>query len=392
MVDLDFTIRRISARRVALDGQSYWESFVGGGGSGRYVFKPGWRTVYASRVESAVVAVELDDGTVGWGEANAPIVPEVTCLVAERLLAPVLAGRRFEEPTALWDLGYDIQRGRGHVAGFHLDALAMIDIAVWDAVARRAGLPLATLLADAPRTAIPVYLSGLRQAGRDERIATARRWSEQGLAGIKIFSDHDTDGGVAELAALQDGAPGIGRWMVDVLWSLPSLEAAADARLRYHRQGAEWLECPLPPEDLDGHRQLASMPGADVALGEHLHTRFEAAPWFAARALQVFQPDVGRAGVSDLVRQTALARSCGIAMTPHMGSGLDIFQAVTLQVAAALGDPSLLTEFQAGLSGRQGGAVRSAWSYADGAFRLPDQPGLGVTVDEAELGRFVVAD
>jgi galactonate dehydratase len=128
-----------------------------------------------------------------------------------------------------------------------------------------------------------------------------------------------------------------------------------------------------------------------VALGEHLHTRFEAAPWLEAGALQVFQPDVGRTGVSDLVRQTKLARSCGIPMTPHMGSGLDIFQAATLQIAAAAGDPSLLTEFQAGLSGRLGG-VRSAWSFADGGFRMPDQPGIGVEVDEAALARFVVAD
>jgi D-galactarolactone cycloisomerase len=324
--------------------------------------------------------------------ANAPIVPEVTCLLADRLLAPVLEGRGFEEPSALWDLGYDIQRGRGHVAGFHLDALAMIDIAIWDAVARRAGLPLAGLLAQAPRDRIPVYLSGLRQATRDERITAACRWSDRGLTGIKVFHDADTEAGLAELAALQAGAPAIGRWMVDVLWSLPGVEAAAQAKQSYHGLGVEWLECPLPPEDLDAHRKLAALPGADVALGEHIHTSFEAEPWLTARALQVFQPDVGRIGISDLLRQARLARDRGIAMTPHMGSGLDIFQAATLQVAAALGSPSLLTEYQAGLSGRLDGAVRSAWAYADGGFRLPDQPGLGIAVDETELARFVVED
>jgi L-alanine-DL-glutamate epimerase-like enolase superfamily enzyme len=36
--------------------------------------------------------------------------------------------------------------------------------------------------------------------------------------------------------------------------------------------------------------------------------------------------------------------------------------------------------------------VRSAWSFADGGFRMPDQPGIGVEVDEAALARFVVAD
>jgi L-alanine-DL-glutamate epimerase-like enolase superfamily enzyme len=61
-------------------------------------------------------------------------------------------------------------------------------------------------------------------------------------------------------------------------------------------------------------------------------------------------------------------------------------------VAAALGEPSLLTEYQAALAGRLEGAVHSAWHYADGGFALPDQPGLGIEVDEAALARFVIAD
>jgi L-alanine-DL-glutamate epimerase-like enolase superfamily enzyme len=74
-----------------------------------------------------------------------------------------------------------------------------------------------------------------------------------------------------------------------------------------------------------------------------------------------------------------------------MGSGLDIFQAATLHIAAAVGSPKLLTEYQAGLSSRLEGVAASSWAYADGAFRLPEEPGLGVRVDEAVLGRFVVA-
>ncbi len=386
---LGFRIRRIEARHVVPGGSSYWEGFVGGE-AGRYLFRPGWRTVYAARVETAIVRVELDDGWVGWGEANAPIAPEVTCLVARSLLAPVLQGRDFDHPASLWELGYDIQRGRGHLSGFHLDALAMIDIAVWDALAQRAGLPLAALLTSTPRCSVPAYLSGLRQGSRPERIEAARRWADQGLAGIKIFHDADTAGGVAELEALRQGAPGIGRWMVDVLWSLPDLDAASAAKAAYGALGVDWLECPLTPEDLAGHRALHARPGAPIALGEHLHTHLEAAPWLEGHAVDILQPDVGRTGISGLLHQAELARADGVRLTPHMGSGLDIFQAATLHVAAALGDPELLTENQAGLAGRLDGAVASDWRLEAGCFRLPDRPGLGIAVDEAALGRVTV--
>jgi D-galactarolactone cycloisomerase len=385
---LAFTVREVRALHVVVDGSGYWEGYRGAAAPARFHFAPGWRTVYATRMEAALFRVVLDDGTVGWGEANAPIVPEVTCLVATRLLGPILAGRDFDHPQTMWDFLYDSQRGRGHQSGFHLDAMAGVDIAVWDALGKRAGLPLAALLSDRPRTTIPVYLSGIRRPSLEERIAHARGWAERGLSGAKLFLDADLEAGTRELAALQEAVPGIGRWMVDLLWSCPDLDAAARAKAAYGELGTEWLECPLLPEDLDGHRRLRPMSGAPIALGEHLHTTHDALAWLEAGALDVYQPDVGRTGISDAQRQVALAKARGIPSTPHMGSGLDIFQAATLHFAAACG-PDLLTEYQAALAGRLEGAVTSAWAFADGAFHLPDRPGLGIEVDETALARFL---
>lgn len=390
-IDTSFSIAALDAFHLVLAERSYWEGFLdaGAGPSGRFVFRPGWRTVYSSAVETAFFRLRLADGTTGWGEPNAPVGPEIVCRIADGLLLPVLAGRTFADPAALWDFLYDTQRGRGHFSGFYLDAIAGLEMAVWDALARRAAVPLAALLCERPRPEIPVYLSGLRRASRAERIALAREWADGGLVGVKVFLDGDTAAGVEELAALQAGAPGIGRWMVDVLWSFGELEQAAAAKRAYGELGAEWLECPLLPEDLAGHRALGARPGAPIALGESFHTRFEAAPWLEQRALDVFQPDVGRTGLSELLRQMRLAEAQGIAVTPHMGGALDLFQAATLHVAAACGG-ALLCEYQAGLAGRLGSATDSGWRYRDGAFRLPERPGLGVEVDLEALAPFVI--
>lgn len=384
---LDFQIRQIDAFHVRAAGGGYWEGYVDGRShaADRYLLADGWRTVYARHVEGAVVRVELADGHVGWGEANAPILPEIVGQIARDLLAPMLQGRDFVDPSAMWAFLYDLQRGRGHQGGYQLDAIAAIDIAVWDAIARRADVPLAALLGERPRPMIPVYLSGLRQATLPERVAHARRWADRGLSGVKLFLDANLQAGCAELAALKDAVPAIDRWMVDLLWSLETLEDGVAAKAAYGELGASWLECPLLPEDIDGHRRLHAEPGAPIALGEHFHTSFEVTSWLKPRALDVLQPDIGRTGISNALQQREMALAAGVDVTPHMGSGLDIFQAATLQFAAICAD-GLLTELQGGLSSRLGEAVDSGWRFADGGFRLPDRPGLGIEVDAERLG------
>ncbi|MEO1840041.1 MAG: mandelate racemase/muconate lactonizing enzyme family protein, partial [Pseudomonadota bacterium] len=90
----------------------------------RFEFKQGWQTVYARYIETPLVKVTLSDGTVGWGEANTGIGPEVVCLIINELHAQIIEGQEFESPDALWDFLYDTQRGRGYSSGYWLDAMA----------------------------------------------------------------------------------------------------------------------------------------------------------------------------------------------------------------------------------------------------------------------------
>src|SRR5687768_18003153 len=170
--------------------------------------------------------------------------------------------------------------------------------------------------------------------------------------------------------------------MVDVLWSYESVAAAAEARRAFGERHVRWLECPLIPEDLDAHCQLAAGEGAPIALGEHFFTHHQSLPWFKAGALSVFQPDMGRTGLSDGLRQTRMAQERGIAVTPHMGSGSPIVQATALQFWAAI-RPELACEYQLDLADVLPGAFDTAWTFARGALAVPDRPGLGVEVDEA---------
>ena len=386
MPDLSFSIRAVDAYHLVIPDKTYWNTFneTNRTTSPRFLLKPGWRTVYARRLESAIVRVTLSDGTVGWGEATEPICPEVVCRLATELFAPLAASMEFDDPPALWDFCYDLQRGRGHSTGYQLLAMAALDVAVWDALGRRHDMPVCGLLSDSPRRLVPVYLSGIRRATLPQRIALLREMSDGGLRGAKIFVDADTETTLREVSALREGVPGLRDLMADALWSYTDFRQAAEAKRRLADYRVKWLECPLLPEDLDGHARLAAEAGVSIALGESFFTSLQAAPWVQAGALQILQPDICRTGFSDGRRQQQLAEAAGIAVTAHMGSGSPIVQAAALQFDAALRN-ELLAEHQFDLGNPLPDVFRSAWIYRDGAMQVPDAAGLGLTVDEPAL-------
>ncbi len=391
--DLSFKIESIDALHLSFpDNPGYWEQYRQNADQSdahpRYEFKPGWQTVYATMVETPLVKTTLTDSNEGWGESNTPIAPEIVCLMLEAAISRMVIGREFESPFDLWDFVYDSQRGRGITSGYWMDALAALDIALWDALGKRHDMPVAAILDVSYRTEIPVYLSGLRQEMIDQRIEHAGATAAKGIRGIKIFQNGDIDAALREIDALMRAAPDVEQWMVDTLW-MCDLRSAKLAKLEFGDRSVRFFECPLQPEDLAGHRSLAVEPGAPIALGEHFRTRYQLIDWLQTPpSFDIYQPDIGRTGISDFMRQRDLTRDAGLPVTPHMGNGAAVFQAATLQ-CAALSSPEFLQEFQGGLSSLLQDAAQTQWEIHEGVFRLPDAPGVGVTIDEKALDRYI---
>ena len=390
--DTGFVIAEIQAAHVRAPGPDYWQGTAGAvrdGSAERFHFSPPWRTVYARTVESVLLRVRLTDGSVGWGEATCPIAPEVICTLAKGFVSEITAGHHFASVDALVDHLYDAQRCRGYLAGHLQDAAAALDIALHDALARRAGCPVRSLLSPVARACVPAYLSGARAPDRAGRIDAVRRWADAGATAVKLFLRGDATSDLAEFDELRHAVPEIDWWAVDALWTCEHLEQAVQARQAHGERGARWLECPLLPEDLPGHVALQAAPGCPIALGEHFRTALQARAWLDAGALQVLQPDIGRTGFVQARRMLAAARQVGIAVTPHMGGALDVMQAATLQFAT-VATPEVPCEYQAGLAKRLAPALRTHWRLGPRGFEAPTEAGLGIDVDADALQPFVV--
>ncbi|MFJ5646194.1 mandelate racemase/muconate lactonizing enzyme family protein [Streptomyces sp. NPDC093223] len=343
-----------------------------------YYVRPPWRSLYSARMETLLVSVTTDDGLVGWGEALAPVGPEVVAAIIDRMLGPWLSGRDPRAVRPLWDGMRDLMRERGHLVGHQADALAALDTALWDLAGKAAGLPVAQLLGGAYRTDIPVYVSGLPEPTDEGRARLAAEWAAKGAFAVKLAAGKGVEADLATYDAVAKAAPGI-RIAVDAHWYY-SLSEALELGRELDRRRALFLEAPLAPEDIEGHRELASRIVTPVAVGEALRNRFEFRDWLSRRALGLAQPDVARTGITEAVTIATLADAHHVPVACHHSVGLGVSLAAGLHVSAALANCPYF-EFQPTTVPFAQAILRTPLTAGPTGFSLPDGPGLGIEID-----------
>jgi galactonate dehydratase len=345
-----------------------------------YYVRPPWRSLYSDRYETLIVRLTCDDGTVGWGEALAPVAPEVPAAIVERLLTPALLGADPRRVRPLWTVLRGLMRERGHLVGHQADALAAVDIALWDLAGKAAGLPVHALLGGAFRDSVPTYVSGLPVPDDAARGALAREWFAQGVRSVKLHLGNGVDADLATFDAV--AASGL-RVAVDAHWAYPLSDGLRLGRALDER-GAWFLEAPLEPEDIAGHRELAAALITPVAVGEALRNRYEFRSWLDARALDIAQPDVGRTGITELMEIAAVAAAFHVPVAPHHSVGLGVVLAAGIHVAAAI-EAMPGFEFQPGPFPVANRILTRPLTGGPVAFDVPSTPGLGVDVDITTL-------
>lgn len=256
-------------------------------------------------------------------------------------------------------------------------ALAGIDMAAWDALARCAGLPLARLLGAAP-VAVQAYNScGLGLIGAQAAPAEAESLVAAGFKAIKVrlgYPDLATDLAVvrAVRAAIGDGV----HLMSDYNQALPVPEAERRVRALAD-EGLYWIEEPCLAHDYAGHARVRAASRCPIQIGENWWGPGEMAASLGAGASDFGMPDAMKiGGVSGWLQAAALAESAGMPISTHL------FPEVSVHLMAATPTRHWL-EFVDWASP----VLARPMVVRDGMAAVADEPGTGIDWDEAAVSR-----
>lgn len=331
-------------------------------------------TVYPTNDRSVVVKLTDADGAVGWGETYGLVAPRAVAAIIDDLLGPYLMSLPPDTPDRAWDALYDLQRVRGYWGGYLGDALAALDIALWDLHARSTGRSLQAALGAPGAGSLPCYVSGLPPKARADRVALAVDWRDRGFDAVKLpISATDNGDVVGEFSALRDALGPDHRIAVDLHWKFEIDEVVAMDR-DLAPFDPWFLEAPVKPEDIAAQIAVGQSIKAPLAIGEEWRTEWDYIP--RASACRIVQPEMGHTGITQFTRIARRAKSAGSRVIPHATIGLGIFMAASLRTAQAIGAES--HEYQHTIYDRNAELLVGAARCAAGQFQIPDTPGHGV--------------
>jgi muconate cycloisomerase len=337
------------------------------------------------RQKLVLVRIRASDGMTGWGEATTigglaygEESPESMRVNIETYMAPLLLGADATLPNArMRDL-------RAHLQGNRF-ALCAIETALFDAQARRLGLPLSDLFGGRVRDSLPVAWT-LASGDTARDIAEAERMLEQKrhrIFKLKIGA-RDVRADVAHVAAIKRALGDQASVRVDVNQAWSETDAMLGMGM-LEQAGVDLVEQPIAAGNDEGMRRLRAMNRIPLMADEALHGPADAFRLAERRAADVFAIKITQSGGLRGAQQVA-----AIGEAAHVGLyGGTMLEGAVGTIASAhlfatfpelawgteLFGPLLLTEE----------ILRTPLDYRDFALHLPTGPGLGIEIDEDKL-------
>lgn len=263
--------------------------------------------------------------------------------------------------------------------GIAMIAASGMDMAIWDALAKAASMPLAVLLGGTLGR-VPAYNSNGLWLTDVARLAdeAGELVAEGGFEGLKLRLGRDRlVDDIAAIEKVRNGAGGEIKLMVDFNQGL----SLGDALRRCHaldEQGLYWFEEPIAYTNLTGHAQLARELKTPVQIGENFYGPRALYDAIRSHACDHVMPDMMRiGGVSGWLRAAPIAAAAGIEVSTHLYPEFSAHLMRATETAHWLewqdwADPVLKQPF----------AVK------DGSIEIPDRLGAGIEWDEAAVDRY----
>ncbi len=274
---------------------------------------------------------------------------------------------------------YALARKSLHFVGYQgisMIAVAGLDMAAWDALAKSAGVPLCVLLGGSVGPVLAYNSNGLWLQAPAAVAAEAPELRDQGgFTGLKLRlgRDHLRDD-VATIEAVRKTVGHDMHLMVDFNQGLDLGEALQRCHA-IDSLGLDWIEEPLVYDNLDGYAQLAAELKTPIQIGENFYGPRDLYRALQCKACDFVMPDFMRiGGVTGWLRAAAIAGAAGVPMSTHLYPEVAAHVMRVTETAHWLewqdwADPIL----------------QRPYAIKDGRLHIPDVPGVGLEWDESAV-------
>ena len=350
----------------------------------------------ASSQDVVLVRIRTDNGLEGIGEADSS--PEVVKAIIDAPfshniacgLRQILIGENPLENERLWQKMYrrTMYFGRTSVA---ISAMAAVDMALWDIKGKQFGEPIHRLLGGKQHDRIRAYASILFGRDGKETAEIGRKWTSAGYTAVKFGWEPMGESEAVDLDLVRGAREGLGdaTLLIDAgcVWDARTALRRAHAFAEYD---IEWLEEPLREDDVDGYVWLRDRSPVPIASGEGECGREAFRPLIDRHALDVYQVDLSRNGFTDAAYIRNRVQEIGARLCNHFYTS-PLTAAASLHWLSTCRDAFLFEDCVED-SPLRNELTHERIQAVDGFITIPDTPGLGVTLNEEVVQRYLVAE
>ena len=348
--------------------------------------------------DDCVLVVQTDTGLTGIGETES-MAPAIQAIVRgpsahnhARALANVLIGEDPSDPVALWHKMFEATDYLGR-RGLTMHAIGGLDLALWDLHGKIEGKPVHALIGGAKRDRLPAYGTIYPMAQTEEEVrGQIAEGQARNLRNFKFAADPWWLDDIAHtgrlLSAARRQAGDQALLIVDAALSYRTPAEGLRLYPVYRDVGIWFLEAPLPLDNVEGHLEM-SRHGLALGVGDLglTHVR-EFIEMMDRGGASICQPDISQVGgFTGILRIAEEAYGRNKRVITH-GYKTNIEIAANLHFLAAQPNVEPL-EFSLSHSPLRWHTTNEHFPVEeDGCVRVPQEPGLGVTLNLETVDRY----
>jgi L-alanine-DL-glutamate epimerase-like enolase superfamily enzyme len=332
-------------------------------------------------IERTLVRLETTGDVTGWGEIRTPLdSPTTARALIEDTIAPHVVGREVGDVV---DLTAALDSTYMSVA----PVLGGVDMAMWDAHARRLGVPLHELFGVRDPDPVDVaFCLGItdRETAREKAAEAA----DMGFEIVKTKAGRDWREDVDRITAMADEVGDEIDFRVDPNGAWRVDEAVRAAR-QFEDAGVpiQYLEQPVEPSQFGTYARLRSRHRLPLAVNEDTYLQGNTLEAIKHDAVDVALIDIVPAGGFREARRLAHVFECaGVSLTHHTGFDLGVKTAASLHFIASTRAVTLPPD--SAYYAWDDDVIETPFEVDDGHLDVPTGAGLGVTIDETKLDAY----